>query len=207
MHIEPPSHILEYRALGFIKGLFLPQSHDDDSECSNSLYQGYLKDQHDNQIPAHIINIPLLKHLEKNPLILEESQLWIVFVKTSPTFQVQIKHFRNDIEHPSQDIFSIRGNIQSINAEESVFEVLIKQNKDSTNKKFKPFTLTIHGQVSEELGIGDFVDISAIHQGLKIFASDIQLIRKSKTINNNKKRFSKFQKPKIRDMRRYNSDY
>lgn len=181
MFLAEPTHELEYRCLGIVKGKF--QSLANNAEDEN-FFRGRLI-INKKRFVCHLINQSLTKYLRKNHELLKDEHYWIVFIKTHPTVSIQIKHLKNDLpsdqklEHDS--FFSVRGVVSSIDKQRTSFRVQIKRNKPANTKnaiKQKSFDVTIHGKVPEDIKLGQFLDVKA-------YLEDHKLILKSHTFIKN----------------------
>lgn len=177
MFLAEPTHELEYRCLGIVKGRFQSLAISPEDE---NFYRGRLV-INKKRFVSTLINQSLTKYLRKNSELLDSEQYWIVFIKTHPTISIQIKHLKNNIpseesiEHNSS--FSVRGVVSSIEKNRTHLRVQIKRNKQKNAVKQKPFEITVHGEIPPDVKLGQFLDISAYLENNKLMLNKYTFIK------------------------------
>ena len=185
--IPKVTNILQYRAIGIVRGKFLP--HDTDQ-----LNRGFLIDNEGEKIETVILGkaISLLKkHIDLN-----KSYYWVVYPKNKNTqtlhLQIagiwhpyQLNDFQNDSSKTNfsklleeldlkDNYFSVRGELVFVNIQKKEIVIKICSVSKLKNYKNKNFKLVIKGELPLEL-LNCFVSLDVIRDGntLKLINSEV----------------------------------
>jgi len=159
--IAPPDTQLQYRAIGLVRGRYIPSQ-----ENFNS---GILLLDDDNTIaPANILSGSTAHFLNKHQDLLPSSHVWLVYPRTKlqpPYLRFIITALRSKGSLCEVDYFSVRGSIVGQDLEAGKFVVRVDRNADAADEKKKPkdrkfFLLTIRGKLTNEEAKGQFWDLN-----------------------------------------------
>ena len=188
--IPKVSNQLQYRAIGIIKGKFIPLD-------NNHLNRGFLTDSKGEKIETVVLGRAL--SLLKKHIDLKKSYFWIVYPKNKNTeilhLQVsgiwdpyELNDFSNDSSKTNfsklleqldlkDNYFSIRGELVFVNTKKK--EVIIKICSDSklNNLKNKNFKLVVKAELSLEL-LNSFVSLDVIRDGNTLKLQNYEVVEK-----------------------------
>ncbi len=157
--IELPSHPLEYRAIGLIRGLYVP-----DEEKGS---RGILITPDETQIKAFM---GWLQPYAEKYLDLSEEHLWVVYPRRYPAkdaISVQLKGFRQakpDQLLPEGDgYFSIRGEVTQRQDKAGFVVVKVRRNRTDSSK-VKEIIIRLEGFVPPET-VGQFCEFECERDG------------------------------------------
>jgi len=187
---------LQYRAIGIVKGKFIPQN-------SEQLNRGFLTDNNGEKIETVVLGkaLPLLKkHID-----LKKSYFWVVYPKNKNTqnlhLQVagiwdpyQLNDFPNDSSKTNfsklleeldlkDNYFSVRGDLVFVNTKKKEIVIKICSALKSKNFKNKIFKLVIKGELSLEL-LHSFVSLDINRDGNSLQLINYEVIEKNLSKNN-----------------------
>jgi len=187
---------LQYRAIGLVKGKFIP--HD-----KNQLNRGILTDNKGEKIETVILGkaLSLLKkHIELN-----KSYFWVVYPKNKNTHNLHLQvagiwdpYQLNDFPNNSSktnfsklleelelqdNYFSVRGDLVFVNTQKKEFVIKICSASKLKNLKNKNFKLIIKGELSLKL-LNNFVSLDVIRDGNSLKLLNYSVIEKDFPKNN-----------------------
>jgi hypothetical protein len=181
---------LQYRAIGIVKGKFIPHN-------IEQLNRGFLTDDNGETIETVVLGKAL--SLLKKHIDLKKSYFWVVYPKNknSQNLHLQVagiwdpyqfndlpnddsnKNFSKllDILDLKDNYFSVRGELVFVNTQKK--EVVIKICIDSklVNEKNKNFKLTLKGELSLEL-LNSFVSLDLLRDGNSLKLITYEVIEK-----------------------------
>ena len=182
---------LQYRAIGIVKGKFIP--HDNEQ-----LNRGYLTDNKGEKIETVILGKAL--SLLKKHLDLKKNYFWVVYPKNKNTqnlhLQVagiwdpyQLNDFPNDSSKTNitklleeldlkDNYFSVRGALVFVNTQKKEVVIKICSASKMKNLKNKNFKLVIKGELSLEL-LNSFVSLDIIRDGNTLKLLNCEVIEKN----------------------------
>ena len=181
---------LQYRAIGIVKGKFVP----DDNKKLN---RGFLTDNDGEKIETVVLGkaLSLLrKHIDFN-----KNYFWIVYPKNKNTqnlhLQVagiwdpyQLNDFSNDSSKTNfsklleelnlkDNYFSVRGELVYVNSQKKEVVIKIRSSSKLQNLKNKNFKLVLKGELSIEL-INSFVSLDVTRDGNSLKLLNYEVIEK-----------------------------
>ena len=181
----------QYRAIGIIKGKFIPND-------IKQLNRGFLTDNKGEKIETVVLGKAL--SLLKKHINLEKSYFWIVYPKNKNTqnlhLQVvgiwdpyQLNDFPNDSSKTNfskllkeldlkDNYFSIRGELVFVNTQKKEIVIKICSALKLQNSKNKNFKLVIKGELSLEL-LNSFVSLDVIRDGNSLELFNYEVIEKN----------------------------
>ena len=189
--IPKVSNQLQYRAIGLVKGKFIPHN-------KNQLNRGILTDNKGEKIETVILGKAL--SLLKKHIDLNKSYFWIVYPKNKNTqnlhLQVagiwdpyQLNDFRSDSSEISfsklleqldlkDNYFSVRGELVFVNAQNKEFVIKICSASKIQKLKNKNFKLVIKGELSLKL-LNSFLSLDVIRDGNFLKLLNYEVIEKN----------------------------
>ena len=190
--IQEVTDILQYRAIGIIKGIYKPKN-------SDEINRGSLIDEKGKIIETVILGKAL--SLVKKHINLEKDYFWIVYPrnKNSSKLHLQVTGIwdpyhlneikENNFEKDPNDIlkelnlknnyFSIRGELVYVNAKNKEFVIKICSSSSSKRLKNETFKIIIAGEISIKF-LNNFVSIDAIRNGNTLQMVNYEIIEKNK---------------------------
>ena len=187
---------LQYRAIGIIKGKYIP--HD-----SNQLNRGFLDDNKGERIETVVLGKAL--SLLKKHIDLDKNYYWIVYPKNKNTqtlhLQIagvwhpyQLNDFPNDSSKTNfsnlleelnlnDNYFSVRGDLVYVNTQKKEFVIKIRFAPEPNNLKNKNFKLVIKGEISLDL-LNNFVSLDINREGNALKLIKYEVIEKDLSENN-----------------------
>ncbi|NEO84655.1 MAG: hypothetical protein F6J87_10435 [Spirulina sp. SIO3F2] len=173
--IPPPSEPRQYRAIGLVRGKYVPSE--------EQPTKGNLVTEDGAEIDAVLLGRVI--SLVKNHLSLEEPHLWVVYPRTrqeEESLHMQIvgvwEPEKLQAENPPPEpeaetaqplmddgYFSIRGEAVFYSAEKKTVIVKIQQLAKNPDEKRKSFKLHLQGELSGDRPVGHFWDLHLIRQG------------------------------------------
>ena len=181
---------LQYRAIGIVKGKFVP----DDNKKLN---RGFLTDNDGEKIETVVLGkaLSLLrKHIDFN-----KNYFWIVYPKNKNTqnlhLQVagiwdpyQLNDFSNDSSKTNfsklleelnlkDNYFSVRGELVYVNSQKKEVVIKIRSSSKLQTLKNKNFKLVLKGELSIEL-INSFVSLDVTRDGNSLKLLNYEVIEK-----------------------------
>ena len=187
---------LQYRAIGIVKGKFIP--HDIDQ-----LNRGHLIDDNGEKIETVILGKAL--SLLKKHIDLKKSYFWVVYPKNKNSqnlhLQVagiwdpyQLNDFPNDslkTNFPKlleeidlkDNYFSVRGELVFVNTQNKEFVIKVCSASKVKNLKNKNFKLVIKGELSLEL-LNSFLSLDIDRDGNALKLIKYEVIEKDVSENN-----------------------
>ena len=194
--IPKVTHQLQYRAIGIVKGKFVPND-------SEQLNRGFLTDDKGVKIETVILGKAL--SLLKKHIDLKKSYYWVVYPKNRNSqnlhLQVsgiwdpyQLNHFPNNSSEKKfsnlleelnleDNYFSIRGELVFVNTQKKEIVIKICSSSKSQNLKNKNFKLVIKGELSLEL-LKSFVSLDVVREGNSLKLLKHEVIEKKISKNN-----------------------
>ncbi|WP_288262035.1 hypothetical protein [uncultured Prochlorococcus sp.] len=182
---------LQYRAIGIVKGKFIPND-------IEQLNRGYLTDNKGEKIETVVLGKAL--SLLKKHIDLKKSYFWIVYPKNKNTqslhFQVagiwdpfQLNDFPNDSSKTNfskllneldlkDNYFSVRGELVFVNTQKKEVVIKICSVSKLKNLKNKNFKLVIKGELSHEL-LNSFLSLDLIRDGNSLKLLNYEVIEKN----------------------------
>ena len=182
---------LQYRAIGIVKGTFIPHA-------SEQLNRGYLTDNKGEKIETVVLGKAL--SLLKKHIDLKKNYFWIVYPKNKNTqnlhLQVagiwdpyQLNDFPNDSSKTNftklldeldlqDNYFSVRGTLVFVNTQKKEIVIKIFSASKTQNVKNKNFKLVIKGELSLEL-LNSFVSLDVIRDGNSLKLLNYEVIEKN----------------------------
>ncbi len=170
--IPPPSEPLQYRAIGLIKGHYIPSE--------EQFTKGILKTEDGTELNAVLLG--RVMNLVKKYLDSDRSYLWVVYPRTREKaidLHVQIMGVWAPAEmgqplpeeaepEPESDFFSIRGEVVFQSQAKQFVIVKIRQaGKKSTQGKPQTFKLRLQGDLPSK-AVGAFWDLEVSRQGSEL---------------------------------------
>lgn len=178
--IPPPSEPRQYRAIGLVRGQYVPSQ--------EQPTKGNLVTEDGTEIDAVLLGRVI--SLVKNHLSLEEPHLWVVYPRTrqeEESLHVQIvgvwepERLQADNPPPTASgaeaeaepvrpvmddgYFSIRGEAVFYSAEKKTVIIKIQQLAKNPNEKRKSFKLHLQGELLGDRPVGHFWDLHLMRQG------------------------------------------
>lgn len=174
----PPSIPLEYRAIGIVRGRYLPSQ--------NKITIGTLVTHDGTILPANLTQTAgwLIKI---KPELFETEHVWVAWPRTEDNIlHVQLKNLRLPLEGQTIedvsvgiDYFSVRGEIVNQDPRTGIINVLICRNiippKKELRKKYQPFILAIEGFLPGKVD-GQFWDFDVSREGNKLILEDAKFM-------------------------------
>ncbi len=192
--IPPVTERLQYRAIGLVRGRYLP-------EDSNHFSRGLIVDQNDEEIEAVVLGKAI--GLIHRRLSIDIPHLWVVYPRCRNEEQLHLqisgiwepstldKSFTQDLnieksssEQVNQpldkvdegdDYFSIRGELIYTKPENKELVVKIRQKSKKSSKKNYPFKLKLKGEIPLEF-LRRFVSLDVRRKGQKLYVEDNQIL-------------------------------
>lgn len=166
--IATPENPLFYRAVGIVKGQYVPSTY--------KFRRGIFVTSDEENFPGMIVTNRISKLLLDNPEILNSQHIWSCYPRIKNgeiglEFDL-LQLYRNPekLEKVKSrvDYFTISGEVQSVN--ESSVTVTIKRNMAPPPGQehwqiWKPFTLTLQGQLPELDAVGKFWEFDCMRSG------------------------------------------
>jgi len=187
---------LQYRAIGIIKGKFIP--HD-----SVHLNRGFISDHKGEKIETVVLGKAL--SLLKKHIDLKKSYYWIVYPKNKNTQKLHLQvagiwdpYQLNDFPHDSSktnfskllneldlkdNYFSVRGELVFVNTQKKEVVIKICSSSKLKNLKNKNFKLVIKGEIPLEL-LNSFVSLDINREGNSLNLIKYEFIEKNLSYNN-----------------------
>jgi hypothetical protein len=225
--IPPPSEPMQYRAIGLVKGKYMPSA--------EQLTRGTLLATDGTLIDAVLLG--RVMSLVKNHLNLDQAHLWVVYPrsrqedgnlhvqivgvwepeKLNQATSTEIPAIEEDLSQPTVETpsevsepeglpvlkngyFSIRGEVIYQSREEEQVIVKIRQSPRKETEKIKFFKLKLKGFLGERV-IGHFWDLQIDLQASALViqeANDIGLLPVKKRLGGGRKPFNKGRRPDSR---------
>ncbi len=199
--IPPVTERLQYRAIGLVRGRYLPEDLDHFS-------RGLIVDENDEKIEAVVLGKAI--GLIKRCLSIDVPHLWVVYprCRNSEQLHLQIigiwepstldRSLSNDLnlnENPDStltedldkvdegdDYFSIRGELIYTKPETKDLVVKIRQKPKKSTKKNFPFKLKLKGEIPLEF-LRNFVSLDVRRKGQILYVEDSQILDQINTKN------------------------
>jgi hypothetical protein len=174
----PPFSPLEYRAIGLVRGRYLPSQ--------NKITRGTLLTHDGTVMSANLTdNAGWLTKVQPE-LLLDEERVWVAWPRTQDNhLHMQLKTMRLPVEGQTiddiqgVDYFSVRGEIVSQDSHTGTITVRIHRNiippDKALRKKYQPFTLGIEGFLPGNVN-GQFWDLDVCREGNKLILEDATFI-------------------------------
>ena len=182
---------LQYRAIGIVKGKFIP--HDIDQ-----LNRGHLIDDNGEKIETVILGKAL--SLLKKHIDLKKSYFWVVYPKNKNTQNLHLQvagiwdpfhlnDFPNDSSKTNflklleeldlkDNYFSVRGELVFVNAQKGEVVIKICPASKLKNLKNKNFKLVIKGELSLD-NLNSFVSLDVIRDGNSLRLHNYEVIQRN----------------------------
>ncbi len=182
---------LQYRAIGIVKGKYVP--HDGDQ-----LTRGFLFDNQGAKIETVILGKAL--SLLKKHIDLEKSYFWVVYPKNKNTQKLHLQvagiwdpYELNDLSNDSSKInflklleeldlkdnyFSIRGELVFVNTQKKEIIMKICSASKLKNFKNKNFKLVVKGELYREL-LNSFISLDVVREGNSLKLMDYKVVEKN----------------------------
>lgn len=166
--IPPPTEDKQYRAIGLIRGRYVPSE--------EQFTRGVVITEEGSELDAVLLG--RVMHLVRHRLELDQDHLWVVYPRTrerEEQLHIQIMGVWAPEEmgqslnlHPTPetlpDYFSIRGEVVFQSKESSFVIVKIRRAKQPQEEKAQAFNLRLEGQLPHK-GVGGFWAVEARRQG------------------------------------------
>ena len=187
---------LQYRAVGIVRGKYIP-------ECVDTFSRGLILDESGEKIDTVVLGRAL--SLVKRRLSLDMSHLWVVYprCRNEENLHLQISgiwepstlgntHQKNgnveeihsssvntilDEVKEGDDYFSIRGELIYTKPETKDLVVKIRQKPRNNGKKTFPFKLSLKGEIPLE-NLRNFLNLDVRRIGQKLYVENIEIISK-----------------------------
>ena len=194
--IPKVSNQLQYRAIGLVKGKFIPHN-------KNQLNRGILTDNKGEKIETVILGKAL--SLLKKHIDLNKSYFWVVYPKNKNTQNLHLQvagiwdpYQLNDFPNNSSktnfsklleelelqdNYFSVRGDLVFVNTQKKEFVIKVCSASKLKNLKNKNFKLIIKGELSLKL-LNNFVSLDVIRDGNSLKLLNYSVIEKDFPKNN-----------------------
>ncbi len=194
--IPKVSNQLQYRAIGLVKGKFIPHN-------KNQLNRGILTDNKGEKIETVILGKAL--SLLKKHIDLNKSYFWVVYPKNKNTQNLHLQvagiwdpYQLNDFPNNSSktnfsklleelelqdNYFSVRGDLVFVNTQKKEFVIKVCLASKLKNLKNKNFKLIIKGELSLKL-LNNFVSLDVIRDGNSLKLLNYSVIEKDFPKNN-----------------------
>lgn len=170
----PPIMPLEYRAIGIVRGRYLPSQ--------KKITRGTLVTQDGAILPANLTETAgwLIK---LKPDLIETEQVWVAWPRTDENIlHMQLKNLRLPLEGQTiddvsegVDYFSVRGEIVNQDPHTGTINIRICRNiiplKGGLRKRYLPFILAIEGFLPGKVD-GQFWDFDVSREGNKLILED-----------------------------------
>ncbi len=192
--IPPVTEPLQYRAIGLVRGTYIPES-------DNCFSRGKILDANGLEIESVVLGRVI--GLIKNRLEIAKSHLWVVYPrcrdsdhlhlqiggiwepstldltpsanKDSATNQLDTSSDVIDKVHEGDDYFSIRGELVFSKPETKDLVLKIRRKKGNNNKKSFPFKLNLKGEIPIEF-LRNFVSLDVRRIGQNLCVENNQII-------------------------------
>lgn len=170
--IPPPSDPMQYRAIGLVRGRYLPSE--------ERLTKGALVVENDIQIDAVLLG--RVMSLVKNHIDLDKEHLWVVYPRTRENhlhlqvvgvWEPETLHRKppegsdEPVLEPAvvdQEFFSIRGEVMFHRADQEAVTMRIQQAPRRPDDKAKAFKIHLKGVLGER-AVGHFWDVEVKREG------------------------------------------
>ncbi len=184
--IPPVSEPYQYRAIGLVRGIYVPSS-------TNHFNRGRLLDGKGCDIDSVLLGrvIGLIKRHVK----LEDPHLWVVYPRTRDkgNLHLQIvgiwephvlakkninKANTNQISNvlsEGDEYFSIRGELIYVNSEKNDLVIKIRQIPKDSGKKYIPFKLYLKGSITSDY-LRQFVSVDVRRIGNELWIESAELV-------------------------------
>ncbi|MBF2028498.1 MAG: hypothetical protein IGS48_17320 [Oscillatoriales cyanobacterium C42_A2020_001] len=187
--IPPPSEPKQYRAIGLVRGLYIPSEEE--------FTRGDFKAADGSDLKAVLLG--RVMSLVKNHIDLQKEHLWVVYPRTREgekelhlqivgVWEPETLKKTEDGEEGSaaeetydggfidprleDDYFSIRGEIVFISPEEKHIVVKIQQTPRKNSQKAKAFKLSLQGEIDNPRTVGYFWDLHIKRQDNSLVVTD-----------------------------------
>jgi len=199
--IPPVTEPMQYRAIGLVRGKYIPNDPD-------SFSRGLIVDENGDEIEAVVLGRAI--GLIKRYLSIDSPHLWVVYPRSrnSDSLHLQItgiwepttlgsisktnshpdigksqliKEVSDQVEE-GDDYFSIRGELIYTKPETKDLVLKIRQKAREKGKKYFPFKLNLKGEIPIS-SLRSFVSLNARRSGQKLYVEDIEIIGPIKTRN------------------------
>ncbi|KGG16473.1 MULTISPECIES: hypothetical protein [unclassified Prochlorococcus] len=188
--IQPVTELLQYRAIGLVRGVYVP-------EDPEHFSRGVIVDGNGEKIESVVLGRAL--GLIKKRLSAEDPHLWVVYprCRDSEHLHLQIsgiwepstldRSAKNNLKEDSNknktvdevkegdDYFSIRGELIFTKPEAKEIVLKIRQKRKKKGKKSSPFKLSLKGEVSIEY-LRNFVSLDVRRSGQMLCIEDAEII-------------------------------
>ncbi len=177
--ISPPTEELQYRAIGLVKGHYVPSE--------EQFTKGILHTADGTQLDAVLLG--RIMNLVSKKLQSESPYLWVVYPRTRQQDQLHVQIMGvwapeemgktpppEDTPEPESDYFSIRGEIIFQNQEKNVTIVKIRQAPKKGETKPQSFKLQLNGNIDAK-AVGYFCDLQVYRHGSGLTIRGATLIR------------------------------
>ncbi len=166
--IPPPTEDKQYRAIGLIKGRYVPSE--------EQFTRGVVITEDETELDAVLLG--RVMHLVRDRLELDQDHLWVVYPRTrdrEEQLHIQIMGVwaPQEMGQPVQpqptpqtvpNYFSVRGEVVFQSKDEGFVIVKIRRVKQSPEEKGHSFNLRLEGQLPHK-GVGQFWDLEAHRHG------------------------------------------
>lgn len=183
--IAPPSEPMQYRAIGLVRGRYVPSD--------DQFNRGYLQTADGSTLDAVLLG--QVMSLVKKHLDLEASHLWVVYPRTREKqagLHIQIVGVwepealqaedgstavgsEGSAAPQADDYFSVRGEVMFQSPDQEYVVVRIQQSPRKTSEEPKSFKLRLEGALPTR-AVGYFWDLEAQRQGNQLVIQEGQSI-------------------------------
>ncbi|WP_269622511.1 hypothetical protein [Prochlorococcus marinus] len=191
--IPPVSEPFQYRAIGLVRGVYVPES-------SDSFSRGKIIDDKGEEIEAVVLGRVL--GLIKRHLTVEQPHLWVVYPRSRDFDHLHLQisgiwepstlgaeDVRNESEKTQKSIlksnidkvdegdnyFSIRGELIYTKPEKNELVLKIRQKPKKNRKKTFPFKLSLKGEMPM-IYLRNFVSLDVRRSGQNLFVEDNEIL-------------------------------
>ncbi len=192
--IPPVTDLFQYRAIGLVRGRYIPSDPEHFS-------RGLIIDENGEEIEAVVLGRVL--GLMKRYLSVESSHLWVVYprCRNSESLHLQISGIWepstlgsihsgsnlleatgsqlgdqiSDQVEEGDNYFSIRGELIYTKPESKDLILKIRRKSKEKGKKSFPFKLNLKGEISISL-LRNFLSLNVRRSGQKLYVEDIEII-------------------------------
>ena len=185
--IPKVSNKKQFRAIGIVYGMYKPHE-------NNSLNKGFIEDSNGLKIDAVVLGkaLPIIKKF----INFEKQYYWIVYPRNKDSNKIHLQivgiwdpsNFQNNNDESinkthdlllsldlKDNLFSIRGKLIFINAQEKELIIKICPSNQSKNKKNKSFKILVKGEIPMKY-INSFVSLEVMRIENSLFLEKFEII-------------------------------
>ncbi len=200
--IPPVTELLQYRAIGLVRGKYKPEN-------AEIFSRGSIIDKDGEEIETVVLGKAL--GLIKRLVSIEDPHLWVVYPRCRDAEHLHLQiagiwepstlvpniksgfedknnkssHHNVDEVFEGDDFFSLRGELIYTKPEKKELVLKIRQKPRKNNSKSFPFKLSLNGEISLDC-LRQFVSLDARRVGQKLYLENSELIGPLKNISSKK---------------------